>query len=105
MALESMGPRLRGAPEDLPFRWDARTLKSGMNFTLTTDSGDLDLLGHAPGAPPFEQLLSNSSFVQLEGMRVSICSLEDLIAMKRAAGRTKDQLHLLELERLRELSE
>ena len=30
-------PRLRGTPEDLPFLWDTRTLKNGLNFTLATD--------------------------------------------------------------------
>ena len=40
-------PRLRGAPADLPFRWDARTLRAGLNFTLTTDFGPVDTLGYA----------------------------------------------------------
>ena len=44
-ALASFHPRLRGAPADLPFRLDAATLRSGLNFTLTTDVGDLDILG------------------------------------------------------------
>jgi hypothetical protein len=34
---------LRGAPDGLPFRWDAQTLHRGLNFTLTTILGDLDL--------------------------------------------------------------
>jgi hypothetical protein len=33
-ALEPFKPRLRGAPDDVPFVLDAATLKSGMNFTL-----------------------------------------------------------------------
>src|ERR1700735_3383787 len=43
-AFSSQHPTLRGAPDDLPFRWDARTLKMGSNFTLSTDLGDIDLL-------------------------------------------------------------
>lgn len=39
--LSPLQPRLRGAPQDLPFTLDARTLRSGLNFTLTTDRGDL----------------------------------------------------------------
>lgn len=40
-ALEPLHPHLRGAPKDLPFRLDVPTLKPGLNFTLTTDAGDL----------------------------------------------------------------
>lgn len=48
-ALQPLRPRPRGAPEDLPFRLDEETLKRGLNFTLTTDPGDIDLLGEVAG--------------------------------------------------------
>lgn len=48
-ALQPFKPRLRGAPDDLPFLLDAETLKAGMNFTLATAAGDLDLIGQVPG--------------------------------------------------------
>src|SRR5207302_5879427 len=48
-ALQPHQPYLRGAPPGLPFRWDERTIQSGLNFTLTTDVGDLDLLGEVTG--------------------------------------------------------
>jgi hypothetical protein len=38
-------PYLRGAPEGLPFVLDEKTVRMGLNFTLTTALGDLDLLG------------------------------------------------------------
>ena len=41
-ALEPFHPVLRGAPPGLPFRFDAKTIASGLNFALTTDLGDLD---------------------------------------------------------------
>src|SRR4051812_19033080 len=44
-ALAPHKPYLRGAPPGLPFRWDVATIRAGLNFTLTTDLGDLDLLG------------------------------------------------------------
>lgn len=44
-ALAPLHPRLRGAPDGMPFVLDQHTLKQGMNFTLETDAGDLDLLG------------------------------------------------------------
>ena len=45
-ALRPHHPYLRGAQPGLPFRWDEDTLKRGLNFTLTTSLGDIDLLGH-----------------------------------------------------------
>src|SRR4051812_22252486 len=56
-ALQGHQPYLRGAPPGLPFRWDERTVQAGLNFTLTTGLGDLDLLGRWPAAG----LTSNSS--------------------------------------------
>src|ERR1700683_1864490 len=48
-ALRRYGPRLRGAPEGLPFVLDAGTIARGMNFTLTTGLGDVDILGEVAG--------------------------------------------------------
>jgi len=48
-ALQPFHPVLRGAPPGLPFRCDAKTIASGLNFTLTTDLGDLDFLGEVAG--------------------------------------------------------
>lgn len=103
-ALTPLHPRLRGVAEALPFRWDARTLSAGLNFTLVTDVGNVDLLGEVPGADPFDTLWQRSATVDLFGIAVRVASLDDLIRMKRAAGRTKDQLHLIELEALRALT-
>ena len=43
-ALRGVEPYLRGAPRGLPFTWDLPTLQGGLNFTLTTELGDIDLL-------------------------------------------------------------
>ena len=48
-ALKPHQPYLRGAPPGLPFVWDASTLANGLNFTLTTTLGDVDLLGEVIG--------------------------------------------------------
>jgi len=44
-ALAPFNPSLRGAPRGLPFQLDERTLRLGLNFTLTTVLGDVDILG------------------------------------------------------------
>ena len=48
-ALSRFQPYLRGAPEGLPFRFDAATIRRGLNFTLRTTAGDIDVLGEVAG--------------------------------------------------------
>ena len=52
-AMAPFTPTLRGAPANLPFTLDWRTLESGLNFTLTTSVGDVDLLGEMTGVGTF----------------------------------------------------
>lgn len=52
-ALAAFQPYLRGAPAGLPFRFDEATVTRGLNFTLTTTLGDLDLLGEIVGGGGF----------------------------------------------------
>lgn len=59
-ALAAHTPALRGAPPGLPFRFDVETLKAGLNFTLTTDLGEIDLLGEISGGGRYEQLLKTT---------------------------------------------
>lgn len=95
--------RLRGAPAGLPFRPDAATLKAGLNFTFSTSVGDVDALGELEKVGGYEALHLRAEPMELYGVKVQVISLEDLIKAKKAAGRPKDKLHLLELEELRKL--
>jgi len=95
-------PYLRGAPPGLPFKWDEKTIRTGLNFTLTTLLGDLDLLGEVTGAGTYEQLLPHSVEMVLFGVACRCATLERLIQMKRAAGRPKDMLVVAELVALLE---
>ena len=98
-------PRLRDIPEDLPFSWDSKTLQHGLNFTLTTELGDVDLMGEIAGIGTFEQVEAASIPVKLFEAEYAVLSLEGLIKTKRATGRPKDHLILPELEALREANE
>ena len=104
-ALAPYHPGLRGAPPGLPFAWDPRTLRSGLNFTLATDLGDLDLLGEIAGIGAYPEVRTKSRALEMYGLNLSILSLSGLIAAKRAAGREKDLLALPELEALLEAGE
>lgn len=104
-ALAPYQPRLRGGPENLPFRFDAGTVKRGLNFTLTTSLGDLDLLGEVTGIGSYDAVLQTSEWREIEGKKYLVLSLAGLIQAKRAAGRKKDLNALPELEALRDLKE
>jgi len=99
-ALASTNPYLRGAPPGLPFKFDEETIAKGLNFTLTTDFGWLDLLGEITGGGGFEQLLPHSVKIPVFGIECWLLGLERLIQLKRAAGRPKDFEAIAELERI-----
>jgi len=100
--LQPWNPYPRGAPPGLPFRWDAATLKAGLNFTLTTAHGDLDLLGEVPGGGTYDALLPYTQEVAALGVTCRVVTLERLIQLKRAAGRAKDLETVAELQALLE---
>lgn len=101
-AIEPFKPYLRGAPPGLPFRFDVETIKRGLNFTLSTQAGDLDLLGEVTGGGGYDVLFEGSVSVKLFGIDCRCLNLEQLLAAKRAAGRPKDFEVIAELESLRE---
>jgi hypothetical protein len=102
-ALNELGAELRGAPPGLPFRLDRLTLERGDSFTFTTEHGDLDILGTPAGVSGYGELEANAEDVELdEELVVKLASLDDLIRMKRAAGRPKDRVELEILGALRD---
>src|SRR5438132_4402109 len=54
--LLELGATVRGAPADLPFRPDAKTIESGMHFTFETPYGSFDILADPDGAPRYAEL-------------------------------------------------
>jgi hypothetical protein len=96
--LVELDAKLRGVEDDVPFRPDARTLRRTEMLTLTTRDGDLDLLAAPPGSPGYPALRRRADIVDLDGDAVRIASVEDLIEMKRAAGRGQDEIDIESLE-------
>lgn len=101
-ALRHLRAYLRGAPGDLPFELDARTIEAGLNFTFETDAGNLDMLGTPSGTRGFEELDRTAVAMDLDGLTVRVASLDDLIRMKQAAARPKDLIEAEVLGALRE---
>jgi predicted nucleotidyltransferase len=97
-ALSPHQPYLRGAPPGLPFAWNERTLLRGMNFTLATTLGDLDLFGEITGGGGHDDLLPDTVRIEVFGTICLCLSLRRLIQVKRAAGRPRDLEAIAELE-------
>jgi Nucleotidyl transferase AbiEii toxin, Type IV TA system len=101
--LVDLGARLRGVTDDVPFIPDGRTLKRTRVLTLDTPIGLIDLLAQPDGAPHYHSLRERASRETIAGVEVHVASLDDLIAMKKAAGRPKDLVAVEELEAIQRL--
>ena len=100
--LRELGARLRGAPIDVPFVLDGRTLAAGDHFTFATDVGPIDCLGTPAGTDGFRDLDASATDEDLDGVHVRVASLDDLIRMKRAADRPQDRVAVEWLSALRD---
>lgn len=101
-ALTDLEASLRDAPDGLPFLPNPETLARGDHFTFTTNAGNLDCLGTPAGSRGFSDLIAGATRMKLEPVEVPVAALDDLIRLKRAAGRPKD---LVEVEILGALKE
>ena len=81
-------------PEEFPFDpTRPQDLRAGANFRLETSLGDLDVMQWVAGIdtdPAYEGLTAAAIEGELDGIPLRVCGLDDLIAMKRAAGRPRD---------------
>jgi len=84
-------------------RPDGSPLPDGMldgnrSVHLRTLFGDLDLVSEAVAGIPFSDLLARADTKKVDGVEAPICSLADLVAMKKAVGRERDLADLADLE-------
>ena len=76
----------------------AGRLASGEQVAIETDLGRLDVVQGLDGVPSYEDLRDRSTEAEVLGVTVAVCSVEDLRAMKHAAGRTRDMADLEDLD-------
>ena len=104
-ALSAVHANLVNFPEGLQFQIHDRSIWNGELFTLTTDHGRFDCLANPAGTSGFDDLHKAATLEEIDGISVMVCSLDDLIRMKEAAGRIKDRIHLEQLYSLKRLLE
>jgi hypothetical protein len=102
--LIGLDARLRGVEDDVPFTPDARSLAGIQLLTLETSLGWLDLHRTPAGVRSYDALRRRAHRVMLDRTPVLVASLEDLIAMKRAAGRTQDLVDIEALEAIKRIT-
>ena len=94
--------RLVEALRALEAKPDEAGLAGGGNWVLETVHGRLDVMQDVPGAPGYEALRARAVAHDVpEAGPLAFAGLDDLIAMKRAAGRPQDLIDIAELERSR----
>ena len=101
-ALASFDVRLRDVADAVPFSLDARALRAGDTFTLATSARAIDLMASPAGSGGFDSLASRANTLELDDLHVAVACVDDLIAMKRAAGRPKDLIEVEVLGALRD---
>ena len=87
------GAALLGSPVSI-----ASALAEGRQVAIETDLGRLDVVQGLDGVPSYQELQSRATKAEILGVAVAVCSIDDLRAMKRAAGRTRDLADLEDLE-------
>lgn len=87
------GEALLGSPFSI-----AAALAAGEQVAIETDLGRLDVVQGLDGVPSFADLRSRASEAEILGSKLWVCSREDLKAMKRAAGRTRDLADIEDLD-------
>ena len=102
-ALKPIQPKLRTKEGSVPFLFDFETIKKGLNFTLDTEWGPIDLIAELSKLGGYPELIKNAETIEFYGVPTPIISLNDLIKAKEATGRPKDEGHLMELKAIREI--
>lgn len=98
------GMRIEGLDESFPVpHRDGRFLSTLELSTWRTPAGDVDILRNLPAPDTYAvyaDLLARSSIVEIDGHRVAVASLADIIVSKETIDRPPDRAALPELREL-----
>ena len=104
-ALQELNAQERGVANASPITFDRNTFQNSDHFTLWTLGGALDCVATPAGVKSYDDLFPSSWTFDLDGRPIRVCSLEDLIRTREAAGRTQDKFALEQLYALKKLIE
>ena len=95
-ALRELHARIRteGVADGLPFACDAKFFEMVALTNLVTDAGDVDVSFVPAGTAGYEDLAENAVVIDIDGTKVPVAALEDVIRSKAAADRPKDRAAL-----------
>lgn len=102
-ALRELGAQFRvpGSDAGVPVAIDAYWLRNLVSATFITSAGPLDVVRRPDGVGGFEELAANAITVEVDGVRILVAAIDDVIASKEAANRPKDVAMLPALHELR----
>ena len=76
----------------------AAEVASGERVAIETALGLLDVVQGLDGVPPYAELRESAVEAEILRVKVAVCSIDSLRAMKRAAGRPRDHVDLEDLD-------
>ena len=80
-------------------------LRAGDRTLVATELGPVDVLQGLPQVPRYAELEAEAVAIELGDGSLRVCSLQALIAMKRAADRDQDRADLAALEAAHDLAD
>lgn len=96
--LEDLGGRVEVEGGTLASTAIATFLRAGDRTLVSTVLGELDVLQGLPQIPSYAELEGGAREADVGGLRIRVCSLEALLAMKQASSRPRDRDDLEALE-------
>ena len=103
-ALRAMGARIRthAEPDGIPFAADRHVLSRMAMVNLVTEYGDFDISFKPAASDGYADLVKHAVEFDVDGLRVKVAALDDVIRSKETANRAKDQRALPILYALRD---
>jgi hypothetical protein len=102
-AISDINPVHRMTPSRKKLELTEQTCSQFKNLYLDTDIGQLDCLSFIDGLGDYSEVKRESELIEVEGMKMSVLSVDALIKTKKSMNRLRDKEALLQLEAIKKL--